>query len=524
VAVGLVLATAFLLCRIPSARGAAFKVGSFVKTTSTAVPVSQVVEHGLGETPKAVILWTGLKSADGPPTAEGNVGLGIFDGTTHRSVGFAAANNTPNSTRRRMANSAIQILEGHGALRSEALMSVTATSMNFSWTTQTETTPDVVVHYIAIGGSAVRAKVRDWSLGTVNPANRVVTGIGFKPDVCVNVWTGPLFLASTSLGTVQDNAKIGIGVMDGAGRQWALFQKVDDNGMSVAYRIQATDAAYLMLAFTAEVRRAAWVSMDGDGFTVALTGSGTEDARIFSICLQNVEAFAGSFDKSIATDTPASQAVTGPPFTPAMVFIASDQASAAVAAQPEARMGIGASDGLAAGSSSVTNENDSRTPDGWGVDSTSHVFARADNNVGAVEADADLTAFTPSGFNLLWTRNDSVPTQILYLALASPGGDLPDAASLDTGPEAAAAGPPDTPRADPGVDAGGPAPPGEDGGPDLPVGPDAPGVTLDVALRVGCGCRAAGAAPGPGGAGAVLTVLPPLLWLWRRRRPRGECR
>ena len=36
----------------------AIKVGSFTKSTTTPGPVTQIVPHGLAQTPKALILWT----------------------------------------------------------------------------------------------------------------------------------------------------------------------------------------------------------------------------------------------------------------------------------------------------------------------------------------------------------------------------------------------------------------------------------------------------------------------------------
>ena len=60
-----------------------FEVGSFAKTTSAA-PATQVIPHGLGQAPKAIILWTESRSDE---TFSGNTGV------TYRAAASATAGN-----------------------------------------------------------------------------------------------------------------------------------------------------------------------------------------------------------------------------------------------------------------------------------------------------------------------------------------------------------------------------------------------------------------------------------------------
>src|SRR5262245_48069900 len=75
------------------------KVGSFTKSTAAA-PGSQPVAHGLGETPKALILWT-----DGKTNESFGAGFllafGMTDGTTSISAAAASQDgaNHANSSR-----------------------------------------------------------------------------------------------------------------------------------------------------------------------------------------------------------------------------------------------------------------------------------------------------------------------------------------------------------------------------------------------------------------------------------------
>jgi hypothetical protein len=61
----------------PATASASFSVGNFTKSTSAA-PVTQNVAHGLGETPKAIIVWTDGKTS-ATLNADYRFGLGFSD-------------------------------------------------------------------------------------------------------------------------------------------------------------------------------------------------------------------------------------------------------------------------------------------------------------------------------------------------------------------------------------------------------------------------------------------------------------
>src|SRR5262245_23193937 len=94
------------------------KVGSFAKSTGVA-PVAQVVPHGLGQAPKALILWT-----DGKTSTAFSAGFlyafGMTDGTTSYSVAATSqsgvANNNTDRARRRLATAALTIVGAAAAL------------------------------------------------------------------------------------------------------------------------------------------------------------------------------------------------------------------------------------------------------------------------------------------------------------------------------------------------------------------------------------------------------------------------
>jgi len=166
----------------PARASGTFTVGSFTKSTSAA-PVTQAVAHGVGSAPKAIIFWTNGKTS----TSLGSgflYGFGMTDGTTSKSIATSSDDNQSTSrASRRIANKALTIINGSGTLQAEAdLQSVDATNFTLNWTTNDST--GYVVHFIAIGGSRISAKVLGWTMATAT-GNQAVTGIGFRPDVVI---------------------------------------------------------------------------------------------------------------------------------------------------------------------------------------------------------------------------------------------------------------------------------------------------------------------------------------------------
>src|SRR5438046_3119897 len=94
---------ALLACTLflaASASGASFRVGTFTKSTAGA-PVSQVITHNLGVTPKALILWT-VGATNQSFRSSYYFSWGATDGSASYSMSSAAADgaNPSNSTRR----------------------------------------------------------------------------------------------------------------------------------------------------------------------------------------------------------------------------------------------------------------------------------------------------------------------------------------------------------------------------------------------------------------------------------------
>ncbi len=276
------------------------RVGSFTKSTGGA-PVAQVVPHGLGLQPKALILWTDRYAA-----AYGFLhAFGMTDGTTSRSAAMASQDGAAvSNSSRRIAAKALTIVQWGEALVAEAdLASWDGNNFTLTWTTN-DATADTI-HFIAIGGPAVSAKVVDWTMAAA-VGNRSVTGVGFSPDVVLHAHAG--FILSGALPLNAALAAFGFGAMDRAGNQWANeAASFDNSALSDTQRGQVTNAC--LYAFNNALvvqKQASFFSMDADGFTVNFTNATSAvQSPVISLALKGVSAKAGFFNKSTTSSAPA---------------------------------------------------------------------------------------------------------------------------------------------------------------------------------------------------------------------------
>jgi hypothetical protein len=396
--------------------GAVFAVGSFTKLTAAG---AQTVTHTLGQTPKALILWTAGKTNE-TLGAGFLYGFGASDGTETYSVGISTRDSVGTSvTSRRMADKAITLVQGGEVLIAEAdLTSRTATNFALNWTTNDN--QPVVIHYLAIGGPQVTAKLKMW-VSPTSTGNQGITGIGFRPETVLHFYAGAAYTGP--VGTSTFNGIFGLGAMDKNGNQWSSqVSDWDDNDTTLASRGQQTDAAIFMYADgsqAAVTKEASFVSMDNDGFTMNFRAANANAGLICSLALAGVRANAGTFNK-VTAGAPVSQSVTSAGFRPGAVLFSSYQMGPQSASVSESNFsyGIGASDGPHEGSSAITSADNAATTAVEGIDKTSKVFIKM--NTPPEDAEADLTSLDANGFTLNWTTNDNVASQIGFWALGAP--------------------------------------------------------------------------------------------------------
>ena len=348
----------------------------------------------------------------------------MTDGTTSKAVSASSLNGGDNSNAAtQLANKALTIVEWDTATTGIVLAEADLTSwdsVNFTlnWTTNDLNNP-TVIHYIAIGGSSVSAKVIPWSTGTVVNA-KGITGVGFQPNVVLHANASYLQTAAPPT-TALAAGGFGLGAMDADGNQWANgFFSLDNSATSDTQRGQRTDSFLYAFDQAAVVqKKASFVSMDADGFTVNVSNATSgNNTQVISLALAGLNAQVGSFNKSTAA-SPATDKIQLVNFQPNLVLLTSVQdLTQAGLPQAHSRFGIGASDGTTEGSSAFTDTDALAVTSVFAIDKTSKAFVKMNTNAATIDAEADLATMNPDGFTLTWTTNDAVQTEILYLAMA----------------------------------------------------------------------------------------------------------
>lgn len=409
-------AALLLLVSVAERAGAdSFAVGTFTKTTSSA-PVTQAVAHGLGEAPKAIIIWSAGKS-NSTLGANARFAFGVSDTSTDRSMSFESDDGvTTTAVQRRVSTGVVTMVDQTGTLRAEAdLQSVDSTNFTLNWTTNN--TSAYIFHFIAIGGTHIQAKVVGWTMRT-STGNQAITGVGFQPDVVIHAHAGSGHTTAPS--STSQHGGFGIGAMDSLGNQWASATfSTDAVTTTDASRYQRTDRCLVSVGGSQTVGKdATFVSMDSDGFTINYSTANSSAGQVFSLALKGVQAYAGNFDKTTASAT-ASQGVTGVPFRPRLVLFSSVQDISRTTGQVHDRYGLGASTVSAEGSVALQDTDGLTTTSVDGVDSITKAFTKLNNSTPSTDAAVDLTSLDTAGFTLSWTTNDSVATEVLFLALST---------------------------------------------------------------------------------------------------------
>lgn len=180
------------------------------------------------------------------------------------------------------------IIEYGEVLRAEAdLQSWDATNFVLNWTTNNGSL--YIIHFLALGGSQMSAKVLSWTMKT-STGNLAVTGTGFTPDVVLHIHAGAGFTTSPPAGTT--NEAFGFGAMDAAGGQWAnVVFSADGSTGSGAQRYQRTDQSIVAIdTAPSVVKEASFVSMDSNGFTLNFTTANRSASQVYSLALAGVRA------------------------------------------------------------------------------------------------------------------------------------------------------------------------------------------------------------------------------------------
>lgn len=385
-------------------------VGSFTAPTSTG---SQVFAHGLGSTPKALIVY-GAKAGSGTGFSTDFIQtIGFTDGTTSYSAGTRSDGGLATSeANRRMSAALVTYANDAAGTRAQAsFTSWDATNVTINWTIAPF---GQEVNFIALGGTDLtNAKVVQWDFNLVAGGDNSVTGVGFKPDCVIN------FGIALPGGGSAAGAYLGLGAMDKDGNQWANSFAAQDGVTANTSRATYTDRAYYLVnQGEIENNSFSFKSMDSNGFTVNWKTTNTV-GQVASLCLKGGSYKVGNFTKPTASQT-GNQRIDGVGFKPRGLVFASNRYIGNNFIQPTVHWGMSATSGTAVSKATAVSDRDNVNPtQTYGYQADKALAGIADNGV---NFDADLSSFNDDGFTLNWTTAVNFDNLgIVYLAF----GDTP---------------------------------------------------------------------------------------------------
>jgi hypothetical protein len=374
---------------------------------------------GLPGTPKAVLFWTTGATALDTLATDGFPMVGMTSGASQSgSVGaYTVGGADPTRVGQRAAAKAITLLQHDQAVKAECdLSSFGAGSFTLDWTTNDSATTQI--HYLAIGGTSVSAKVTgQWR--NSGAGSTTLTGAGFTPTTAIllaaqNVTSSPLPQDLNGMG-------ISLGVMRASDQQWVNLAAEGDNlATADAWQAMRTDFAVaqanLLGSYTLGL---AYSAFNADGAVLTASADATQN-YIFTLWLAGISAKAGSFTRrfNLGTDV-----VTGAGFAPAAgLFVYSPVTNGAAFPVANSRLSIGAaSDSGPKAASSFSSQRSTATADVDVRGSAASVLTYL-NNSGTILVQATGCTLDADGFTITWGTVDGVQTIVNYLLL---GGEDP---------------------------------------------------------------------------------------------------
>jgi hypothetical protein len=270
---------------------------------------SQTHAHGLGEAPKALLVFGTDQTSAAASAANANfmVGFGDDSGEERANSGYAEDNVGTSVTYMLQGRTSVRpafILshgDGTGAINCEArLTSVDSTNVTLQWQA---TTSGTIFFCLAIGGSGVEAKCYSFieSSGSV-PFDQAITGVGFQPDVVFFTGidrSGSTFAASSWVHS--------FGVGDSSNEGAITFNCQDGTGTNSNDKTSYwNDRAFGIVSTTGSLQYEFSVkSLDSDGFTVTYKDQNpAAGAMIPYLAISGVDiAINPSYDQPSSTGT-----------------------------------------------------------------------------------------------------------------------------------------------------------------------------------------------------------------------------
>jgi len=385
--------------------------GSFTKRTTTG---TDVISHGMGDTPKILIFWTTAQTATGFD-AHVLYSLGFSDVTRHKAISGSSedAQTSSDASRVFSATKCIVILTPDGVLEAEAdISAVSSTNFTVNWTTNGGGAD--IIHYMLFSGNDITvSEVGEFDAATTT-GNQVVPHTN-SPAGGYDVY---MFLTATRTGTaIGNHLALGLGFATDAANEAALCV-VSENGRTTTdtHRFQREDRSIVVIAENtgAIEAEAEFVSKRAEDFTVNWIDAPTGADRVAFMGIKGGQHKVGNFTEPGSTGLQG--VITG--FQPVGYLLASYCRDAQTTSQAIHKLSLGGSDATVHGVLSTRDEDAVTTSSADTNESTDDVFRIiADTGDTIIDA-AEHNLMGSNSFQLDWTNIGST-AEIFFWAFGS---------------------------------------------------------------------------------------------------------
>ena len=416
------------------------KVGSFTKPAAAG---SQAIT-GVGFKPKLLLLFATAQTVAGnfDPNSHWGFGASGLLGETisyYAMAGWSKDAFGGNDTDRYTAEKALALWEMTSSpqINEANLSSFDADGFTLNWTDVDQST-EWIIHYLAIGGDNVEAKVSYFNPNNGSTGEQTYSHVGFQPDALL------LFGAPDNIDTLDPLPYPGyqhqsFGMVDSAGNQFATCgSSIWDYNVppTVSARYQVADKCFVSIPTNPEapdhVESAAhWTGMTSNGFKLYWdTASPGGYQRIISVAIKGLSARVGT---TIGKGSAGDVAVTGAGFQPRGAFFAGFNYSANANIQNSNRFSIGAADTAKNLRSIASFDTNGSTPNSVTdqANFSDAAYIGADGHPPMSFANYGMvTAWGSDGFTMTWYSAVTYSTdQVGYLLLGDAVATLAVAAS-----------------------------------------------------------------------------------------------
>ncbi len=382
------------------------KVGTFTQKLSAG---TQAIS-GLGFQPDMILFFSSGQTASGSYAAHHNAMYGMATSADAGSVSCssedAKTTGIHNSTGR-AAQKAITFCEFGDVVKAEAdLDSIDSDGFTLDWTTADAVAR--IINYIAVSGFD-SLKIVEWTMNTTS-GNQSVTGVGFIPDVVINISEQNNAVSATPYVTASGG--IGLGVFDDT-TEWGLSTFDLESSDVISRSGQSNVDLFAGVNVAGTARYASFVSMDADGFTVNVASASTPANKIYSLCLK------GGPQVSLGTITKAgSQAGSvehSIGFRPGGLILASANPGSIKSNDTDCKTSVGLIDRDDQHSMEFFVDQ-AATSDVGMVNILDRGLLINDNHDSTIETQAHADHFNADGFHINWGKDGQVQAFVNYLA------------------------------------------------------------------------------------------------------------